>query len=157
MKQGIVGGVVGAMVVVALFSLFGFTTTIAPSRHFSPTALLGPSLLSVVTSAGDPGNTGIPTPGFQQILGSGMIPSAAWSDGGITIPYIEFGSDVLSGGTKTVTFKNTFSGAVPVCFCTDGTALTACDAPIATITAGQVVFNGTGTDKFSWVCIGGWT
>jgi hypothetical protein len=78
----------------------------------------------------------------------------ALTDGGTQALYMEVGRDVLSaGGTKTVTFKNAFTDN-PACFCSDGTAVAACDVPIATISTSQAVFNGTANDKFSWACMG---
>lgn len=139
-------GFLGALV-------FAFTNPTAPSRHFTATAPIGLANTYAVTMSGDPNNNGIPVPGVQTLPAFGKIPTSAPSDGGTTTPYIEYGRDVMSGATKTITFKNAFA-IPPACFCQDGTAITSCDVPISTISTTQMVVNGTGTDKFSWMCIG---
>lgn len=65
---------------------------------------------------------------------------------------VEFGDDTFVAGTKTITFDTPFGLGVS-CFCTDGAgAGAACGRGAQTSTT--QVFVGTGTNLFSWYCIG---
>lgn len=70
-----------------------------------------------------------------------------------TAQALEHGNSAFVAGTKTITFGTAFAAA-PDCHCQDGTAVTSCDVPIASISTSQMVVNGTGTDTFMWFCMG---